>query len=159
MIQTFSARLTSSLNRSSNALARWFATSIPTLTFPSPPNSRRSGESLPSQRSLPGRGVAGDVRFGLPFQKYGQRIQLPWPPRISIILHTITLQTIVYMSQSYANAKVAWTNIPEEVRDTLFRVWTDARELLWAEKCWGTSTSADSLPIPMRSQSFGFCSD
>jgi hypothetical protein len=62
---------------------------------------------------------------------------LPWPPRISIILHTITLQMIVYMSKSYINAKVAWTDIPKEVRDTLFRVWTDTRELLWAEKCWG----------------------
>ena len=41
------------------------------------------------------------------------------------------------MSQSYANAKVAWTDIPKEVRDALFRVWTDERELLWAEKCWG----------------------
>jgi hypothetical protein len=41
------------------------------------------------------------------------------------------------MTQSYANAKVAWTDIPKEVRDSLFRVWTDARELLWAEKCWG----------------------
>ena len=51
--------------------------------------------------------------------------------------HEVTLQTIVYMSQSYANAKVAWTDIPKGVRDTLFRVWTDARESFWAEKCWG----------------------
>jgi hypothetical protein len=41
------------------------------------------------------------------------------------------------MSQSKANAKVAWIDIPKEVRDTLFLVWTDARELLWAERCWG----------------------
>jgi hypothetical protein len=41
------------------------------------------------------------------------------------------------MSQNRPNAKVAWTDIPGGVRDTLFRVWTDARELLWAEKCWG----------------------
>jgi hypothetical protein len=38
---------------------------------------------------------------------------------------------------SIADSKVAWTDIPNGARDTLFRVWTDARELLWAEKCWG----------------------
>jgi len=44
---------------------------------------------------------------------------------------------IVYMNlRAMETHKVHWTDIRKGDRDTLFRVWTDAHELLWAEKCW-----------------------
>lgn len=33
--------------------------------------------------------------------------------------------------------RIARSDIPQGTRDVLFRVWAEARELLWAEKCWG----------------------
>jgi hypothetical protein len=91
---------------------------------------------LPSPQTSPGKGPVSAFPLEWHDQKIAVKIWLLWAQHTSSILHTITLQTIVYMPQSCANAKVAWTDIPKEVRETLFRVWNDGRELLWAGKCW-----------------------
>jgi hypothetical protein len=66
------------------------------------------------------------------------KIWLPWAQHTSSILHTITLQTIVYMTPAATESQsIRWEDISASAKETLFRVWEDRRELLWAEHCWG----------------------
>jgi hypothetical protein len=59
-------------------------------------------------------------------------------------------------TETIKSQKIRWTDVTEGARDSLFRVWTDARELLWAEKSWGflekhglTTYSSEVSKVPV----------
>jgi len=65
------------------------------------------------------------------------RILLPLAPHTSSILNTINLQKILYNRIVLMGERctVWWEDISEDAA-SLFRVWTEGRELHWAKKSW-----------------------